>query len=95
MATTTTAITLDEALLVRIKERASELRLSLSRVLALAAEDYLDSNGQRRPPALRGKRKAKHLREINQAWADGLDAEERAVLQGMRKKYRAVVKEPW
>ena len=89
MTTTTTAISLDEALLARINERASELKLSLSRLLTLAAEEYLERHAQR------GRRKAQRVKEISQAWADGLDAEERAVLRGMRKKYRAVVKDPW
>jgi predicted transcriptional regulator len=95
MATTTTAISLDEELLTRINKRASELQLSLSRLLALAAEEYLDSHARRSPSTLRGERTARRIREINQAWVDGLDAEERAVLRGMRKKYRAVVKDPW
>ncbi len=90
MATTTTAISLDEVLLARINERASELKLSLSRLLALAAEDYLETGASRSTSNLR-----RRVREINQAWADGLDAEERVVLRGMRKKYRAVVNDPW
>ena len=95
MATTTTAISLDEALLARINARANELKLSLSRILALAAEEYLESHARQRSPAPSGQHKTQRLKEINQAWADGLDAEERAVLRGMRKKYRAVVKDPW
>jgi hypothetical protein len=95
MATTTTAISLDEALLARINARANELKLSLSRILTLAAEEYLESHALKRSPALGGQHKTQRLKEINQAWADGLDAEERAVLRGMRKKYRAVVKDPW
>ncbi len=93
MAMTTTAISLDEALLARIVDRASELRLTQSQLLALAVEEYLDSHAPRR---FRGEQKTARLKAINEAWADGLDAEERAVLRGMRKKYREVVaKDPW
>ncbi len=93
MATTTTAISLDEALLARINARASELRMSLSRLLALAAEEYLHRHT--RPSPLRGAHRARCLKEINEAWADGLDAEERAVMRGMQRKYREAVKDPW
>lgn len=95
MATTTTAISLDEALLARMNERARELKLSLSRLLTLAAEEFLKSHASRRPSPLRGAQQAKYLQAINEAWSDGLDEEEREVLRGMQKKYRATVKDPW
>ena len=75
--------------------RAREFKLSLSRLLALAAEEYLDRHA---PPAgspLRGEEKARRLKEINEAWADGLDEEERTVLHRMQKKYLKTVKELW
>ncbi len=92
MATTTTAVSLDEALLTRINTRAKELKLSLSRLLAVAAEEYL---AKRTAPSVRGEETARLLEEINAAWSDGLDQEEQAVLDGMRRKYREVVKDPW
>lgn len=95
MATTTTAISLDETLLARMNERASELKLPLSRLLALAAEEFLNSHASRMATPLQGTQRATYLRAINEAWSDGLDAEERAVLRGMQKKYRAAAKDPW
>jgi hypothetical protein len=95
MATTTTAISLDDTLLARISARASELELSLSRLLAMAAEEYLAVHTRRRLPSSDHALRARQLKQINEAWGDGLDGEERRVMRGMQRQYRKSVKDPW
>jgi L-lysine 2,3-aminomutase len=73
---TTMPVSFDEALLDRLRARAAELKLSVSNLLVVAAEEYLD-------------------RHSDEPWADPLDEEERAVLRGMRRKYRDTLKDPW
>jgi antitoxin MazE6 len=77
MASMKTAISLDPTLLYRIDRLAKELKVSRSRLLALAAEDVL-----------RKHENARMLRQIELAYADGPTEEERKVAQAMRSRHR-------
>jgi metal-responsive CopG/Arc/MetJ family transcriptional regulator len=77
MASSKTAISLESPLLDRIDELARELEVSRSRLLALAAEDFL-----------RKHENARMLRQIDLACADGPTEEERKVAQAMRSRHR-------
>ena len=93
MAITTTAISLDEDLLARIHERAEALKLPLSSLLTIAAEEYLDR--PRRGRLVQGEDQERLLAQINGAWEGGLDTQERAALRGAKSKYRRVIKDSW
>ncbi len=89
-----TAITFDAPLFNRINQRASELNIKPRLLLAMAAEEYLDKHNHRKPAG--GEESYDSLlARINKAHADGLDGEERALLSGMRRKYRKTLREPW
>ena len=73
---TTTSISIGEALFDRIATRASELKLSVSRFLAVAAEEYLASHppeawedplDSRERVALRGMRE-KYRATFKDSW---------------------------
>lgn len=95
MAMTEIAISLEEPLLARINVRAGELNISPSRLVALAAEEYLEKHAPGERPSFGGESYEALLARINEAHADGLDDQERALVRGMRKKYRDTVKDPW
>ena len=72
-----TAISLDPTLLYRIDRLAQELKVSRSRLLALAAEEFLQKH-----------EKVRMLAQIELAYADGPTEEERNVVQAMRLRHR-------
>ncbi|HVF61941.1 MAG TPA: hypothetical protein VNJ70_19205 [Thermoanaerobaculia bacterium] len=77
MPSSKTAISLESPLLDRIDDLARELEVSRSRLLALAAEDFLQKHEN-----------ARMLRQIELAYADGPTEEERKVTQAMRVRHR-------
>ena len=77
MASSKTAISLESQLLDRIDELARELEVSRSRLLALAAQDFLHKLENTRV-----------LAQIELACADGPTEEERNVAQAMRARHR-------
>lgn len=82
MATVKTAISLPETLFKEIDELARETNVSRSKLLAQAAEEYLE---RRRGQML--------LKAVNEAYADGLDPEEEEFLQVMDRKARQWMRE--
>lgn len=77
MASSKTAISLESPLLDRIDELARELEVSRSRLLALAAEDFL-----------RKHENARMLRQLDLAYADEPTPEERRVRKASRAAHR-------
>lgn len=59
---------------------AQEMQISPSDLFSLAIEDYLHRH-----------RSQKLLQSINDAYADGLDKNEQAMLEGMRRHQRQLV----
>lgn len=77
-----TAISLDQELFTQIEEAAASLKVSRSRVFAMAAQDYLQRQKNRRL-----------LEQINAAYDDAPDPEEQARLRSAQRLHRKVVDE--
>lgn len=77
-----TAISLDQELFVQIDELASTMKVSRSRVFALAVKDYLCRQENRNL-----------LEQINAAYDDAPDPEEEARLRSARHSFRKIVEE--
>lgn len=80
MSTKKTAISLDEGLFAEADALAEEMRISRSKLIALAVEEFI----------LRHQNQ-ELLDQINEAYADETDEGERIRLQGMRRRHRAVI----
>lgn len=74
MATIKTDILLQDWLYEEASALANEMQIAQSEFFVLAIEDYL-----------RRYRNQKLLQSINEAYADGLDPSEQAMLEGMRR----------
>ncbi|HUP24946.1 MAG TPA: CopG family transcriptional regulator [Thermoanaerobaculia bacterium] len=83
MATVKTAISIDRPLLERIDRLAEELELPRSRVLALAAEEFVQRHERRRV-----------VHAINQACQDDTEAE-RGLRRRIRRKHLDLVRGEW
>ena len=83
MATIKTAISIDPPLLERIDRLAKKLELPRSRLLALAAEEFLQRDERRQV-----------VRAINEACQDDTEAERR-LRDGKRRKHLELVKGEW
>ncbi len=79
-----TAISIDDGLLQEADETARRMGLSRSRLFALAVGDFLQR-----------QRREQMLNRLNEIYADGMEAEEKALLTGMKRKLRRAVKERW
>ena len=77
-----TAIFVDNGLLKEVDQTARLMGLSRSRLFAVAVGEFL----QRR-------RREQMLHRLNEVYADGMDAAERAFLSGTKTKLRRVLKE--
>jgi len=77
-----TAISLDQELFTQVDELASSLKISRSRVFAMAAQDYLQRQENRRL-----------LEQINAAYDDTPDPEEQARLRSAQRLHRKSVDE--
>jgi len=84
MAHVKTAISLDKDLFDQLELLAEEMKISRSRLLGLALEDFL----QRRHNQLL-------LEQLNAAYDDAPDPMERTLLQRMRQTQRQLVENPW
>lgn len=84
MATVKTAVSLEGSLLERIDGLAEELDLPRSRVIARAAEEFLQRRETRRL-----------LEELNEVYADEPTAEEIELRRRMRSKHRKLVAGQW
>ncbi len=79
-----TAISLDEELFDRLEAAAEEMRLSRSRLVGLAVEEFLE---RRRSDAL--------LAQIDLAYEGEPDLAEVALLRRMARQHRQVVEGAW
>lgn len=84
MASTKTAISLDTPLLRRIDAAAAELQIARSRLLALAAEEFLRRHDSERL-----------LAELNRAHAEGPTAEEVDLRRAWKRQHRRRVEDKW
>ncbi len=84
MANVKTAISLQKELFEQAEALAHEMQISRSQLFALALEDFLREQQNRRL-----------LRELNAAYADDPDASERNVERVMRRHQRRVVEGEW
>jgi uncharacterized protein YpiB (UPF0302 family) len=73
-------ILLEDSLYEQISTIALEMQVSENELFALAIEDYLHR-----------RRSQKLLKSIDEAYADGLDPSEKAMLEGMRRHQRQIV----
>ncbi len=74
-----TAISLDESLFEELVQLALDEQVSRSQLLAKAFTEYLERRHNQRL-----------LAQLNAAYADGLDEEERAVLRHARHQHRRI-----
>ncbi len=72
MAIVKTAISMPQALFEEANEAAREMKVSRSRLIALALKDYL-----------RKRENDRLLKQMNAAWEDGLDSDEEELLRNM------------
>jgi metal-responsive CopG/Arc/MetJ family transcriptional regulator len=85
MANIKTDISLSKALLEEVETVAREMKISRSRLLVLAIRDFLRRHQTRRL-----------VEQINQAYQDGPDEEEREWLEQARHSYRRLLeKNEW
>jgi predicted transcriptional regulator len=80
VTTVKTAISLDKRLFEAADDLAEALHISRSRLVALAIEEYV-----------RRHRNLELLDQLNQAYADGDDEDDRARVRSMRRHHRAVL----
>ena len=79
-----TGISLPRALFNQAEELAQKMNVSRSRLFSLALEDYVQRQRDRQL-----------LAELNEAYADGLDEEERTLLRHASHAHRQVVEGEW
>jgi predicted transcriptional regulator len=73
-------ISIPDSLYEQASHLAQEMQISPSDLFSLALEDYV-----------RRHQSQKLLQSINDAYADGLDDNEQAILEGMRRHQRQLV----
>jgi metal-responsive CopG/Arc/MetJ family transcriptional regulator len=80
-----TAISLDEKLFDKVNKLANELHVSRSRLFTLAVKDYLKKQENQTL-----------LAQLNDAYADHPDEEERKISSAMKSKHGKIMEqEPW
>jgi metal-responsive CopG/Arc/MetJ family transcriptional regulator len=79
-----TGISLPRGLFEQAEALAQKMNVTRSRLFSLALEDYV-----------RRQRNRELLAQINEAYADGLDEEERALLRRASHTHRQVVEGEW
>jgi len=80
-----TAISLDEKLFDKVNKLANELHVSRSRLFTLAVKDYLQKQENQTL-----------LAQLNDAYADHPDKEERKISASMKSKHGKIMEqEPW
>jgi predicted transcriptional regulator len=84
MAQVKTAVSLDKSLYEQINTLAHKMKVSRSRLLAMALEDFL-----------RHRENEQLLQEINRAYQDEPDPARQTLRQGMRRLHRKIVEGEW
>jgi metal-responsive CopG/Arc/MetJ family transcriptional regulator len=84
MATIQTAISLEESLYEKVNTLAEEMKILPNELLTLAIEEYLKRHHTNQL-----------LESIQEAYADGLDESEKAMLEGMRRHQRQLQEREW
>ena len=84
MANVKTAISLQKSLFEQVEALAREMKVSRSRLFALALEDYI-----------RRSQNQQLLERINQAYPDAPNLTEQKYLRKMRRQHRKVVEGTW
>jgi predicted transcriptional regulator len=84
MAQVKTAISLDPSLFEQVEILARKMKISRSRLFAMALEDFL-----------RHCESEQVLQEINAAYQDGPDEAEQIRRQGMHRLHRKLVEGEW
>ena len=84
MANIKTAVSLEKSLFEQAESIARQMKLSRSRLFALALEDFI-----------RRHQNEELLQQINDAYQDEPDTEEQARLRGMSRTHRKVVEGEW
>jgi len=84
MANVKTAISLQKSLFEQVENLAHEMKVSRSRLFAMALEDYIHRHSNRRL-----------LERINQAYQGQSDTGEQQRLRKMKRLHRAVVQNEW
>lgn len=84
MVNVKTAISLPESLLKQAETLATEMKVSRSRLLALALEEFIERRANR-----------KLLEQINAAYADAPDQIENVILDSMRRQHRQMSEGEW
>ena len=80
-----TAISLDEKLFDKVNKLANELHVSRSRLFTLAVKDYLQKQENKTL-----------LAQLNDAYTDHPDKEERKISSSMKSKHGKIMEqEPW
>lgn len=84
MANIKTDISLPDSLYNQVSILANEMQIPENQLFILAMEDYLRRHHQQ-----------ELLKSINEAYADGLDPSEEAMLEGMRQHQRQLAETEW
>ena len=84
MANVKTAISLQKSLFEQVEALADEMKISRSRVFALAVEDFVRRHQNRRL-----------LDRINAAYEDTSDSAEQVLQRRMRRHHRRIVEGEW
>lgn len=84
MAIVKTAISLDQELFTQVDELASSLKISRSRVFAMAAQDFV-----------RRRRSAQITQQINTAYSDEAREEDLETVRQMRSAHRCLADAEW
>lgn len=84
MANIKTAISLQKSLFEQVEALARDMKVSRSRLFALALEDYI-----------RRHQNQQLLEKINQAYQDVPDPTEQKRVRAMRRQHRKVVEGEW
>ena len=84
MSTMKTAISLPESLFERVDQLAQELNMPRSHIFVLAVDEFVRRHENR-----------KLLAEINEAYGEIRDREEKLVREGMRRRHREAVEGRW
>jgi metal-responsive CopG/Arc/MetJ family transcriptional regulator len=84
MAQTKTAVSLDKSLCQQVDILANKMKVSRSRLFAMALEDFLRRHENR-----------ELLEEIDRAYGDEPDQGQRALHSGMQRIHRKIVEGEW
>ena len=79
-----TAISINDGLLREADETARLMKLSRSRIFALAVGEFLER-----------RRREEMLLRLNEVYSDGVDPAERSLVARIKSKLRPTVKERW